>query len=85
MQPVSRQRIGKHVPTETDTNTTIELLLETVFSTRSLQRGYKEDNWGERMLHEDDDRKCSVEKKSLIMSLKGLHSKTNWLAVNRQS
>jgi hypothetical protein len=25
--------------------TTIELLLETVFSTRSFQKGYKEDNW----------------------------------------
>jgi hypothetical protein len=25
---------------------TIEVLLETVFSTRSMQRGDKEDNWG---------------------------------------
>jgi hypothetical protein len=35
------QRRGKHV------STTIELLLETVLSTRSVQRGYKEENQGE--------------------------------------
>jgi hypothetical protein len=28
-----------------DTSTATELLLETEFSTRSMQRGYKEDNW----------------------------------------
>jgi ParB-like chromosome segregation protein Spo0J len=39
----SRQRLGKHVPAATDTHATIEVLLETVFSTRSMQRGYKED------------------------------------------
>jgi hypothetical protein len=26
--------------------TTLDILLETVFSARSVQRGYKEDNWG---------------------------------------
>jgi hypothetical protein len=36
---VAMQRCGKHA------STTTELLLETVFSTRSVQRGYKEDNW----------------------------------------
>jgi hypothetical protein len=41
---VSRQRFGKHVPAVTDTHATIEVLLETVFSTRSMQRGYKEEN-----------------------------------------
>jgi hypothetical protein len=45
MELVSRQRIGKHVPAATNTNTTIELLLETAFSIRSVQSGYKEDNW----------------------------------------
>jgi hypothetical protein len=35
------QRRGKH------TSTTIELLLETVFSIRSVQRSYKKDNWGD--------------------------------------
>jgi hypothetical protein len=40
VQPVSKQRIGKH------SSTTIELLLEMVFSTRTVQNGYKEDNWG---------------------------------------
>jgi hypothetical protein len=39
-QPVSRQRMGKQA------STTIEWLLETVFSVRSVQSGYKEDNWG---------------------------------------
>jgi hypothetical protein len=43
---VCRQRLGKHVPVATDTHATIEVLLETAFSTRSLQRGYKEDYWG---------------------------------------
>jgi hypothetical protein len=47
MQPVSRQRIGKHIPAATKTNTTIELLLETAFSTRSAQSGYKEENSGD--------------------------------------
>jgi hypothetical protein len=27
------------------THAAIELLLETVFSTQSMQKGYKEDNW----------------------------------------
>jgi hypothetical protein len=35
------QRHGKH------TSTTTELLLETVFSTQSVQRGYKKENWGD--------------------------------------
>jgi hypothetical protein len=47
VQPVSRQRIGKHVPLAMNTNTTIELLLETVFSTQSVQSCYKEDSWGD--------------------------------------
>jgi hypothetical protein len=46
MQTVSRQQVGKHIPVPTNTHTTTELLLETVFSTRSVQSGYKEDNWG---------------------------------------
>jgi hypothetical protein len=36
MQPFSKQQIGKH------TSTTIELLLETVFSIRSVQMVIKE-------------------------------------------
>jgi hypothetical protein len=43
---VSRQRLGEHVPAATETHVTIEILLETAFSTQSLQRSYKEDNWG---------------------------------------
>jgi hypothetical protein len=52
MQPVSRQRIGKQVPATMKMNTTTQLLLETVFSTRSLQSDYKEDNWGYPVIQE---------------------------------
>jgi hypothetical protein len=44
---VSRQWIGKHVPAAGNMVATIELLLETVFSTPSTQRGYNEDYWGD--------------------------------------
>jgi hypothetical protein len=43
---VSEQPLGKHVPAPTNTHTEIELLLETGVSTRSVQRGYKEENRG---------------------------------------
>jgi hypothetical protein len=33
----------------TNMHTTTELLLETVFYTQSMQRGYKEDNWGSQL------------------------------------
>jgi hypothetical protein len=46
MQSVSKHRIGKKVVAATNTNATMELLLEKVFSTRSVQRGHKENNWG---------------------------------------
>jgi hypothetical protein len=40
----------------------------------------------ERVLYKDCDHKGSVAKnKSLVVSLKGLGAKTNWLAVNSQS
>jgi hypothetical protein len=39
MQTISKQQIGKHAVT------IIELLLETVFSIRSAQRSYEEENW----------------------------------------
>jgi hypothetical protein len=39
----------------------------------------------ERMLYKDSDRKGSVVKKALVVSLKGLDAKTNWLAVNRRA
>jgi hypothetical protein len=47
MQPVSRERIGKHVPAAKITHTVTVLLLETVFSTLTVQRCYKEDNSGD--------------------------------------
>jgi hypothetical protein len=46
-QPVSRQRRVKHA------SITIELLFETAFSTRSVQRGYKKDNWSDQRLKLD--------------------------------
>jgi hypothetical protein len=46
---ISRQRLGKHVPAATDKHSTIKVLLKTVFSTQSVQRGYKEDKWGLRV------------------------------------
>jgi hypothetical protein len=39
---ISRQSLGKHVPAATDNHSTLEVLLETVFSTRYVQRNYKE-------------------------------------------
>jgi hypothetical protein len=47
IEPVSRQRVGKHVSMATNTNTTVELPSETMFSTRSMPSGCKEDNWGD--------------------------------------
>jgi hypothetical protein len=41
---VSRKRLDKHIPMATNTHETIEIRLETVFSTRSVLRVYKEDN-----------------------------------------
>jgi hypothetical protein len=43
---VSRQWLSKHIPVRLDTHATKEGLLETVFPTWSMQKGYKEDNWG---------------------------------------
>jgi hypothetical protein len=36
---ISRQRLGKNVPPATDTQVTIEVLLEIVFNTRPVQKG----------------------------------------------
>jgi hypothetical protein len=41
------QQLSKHVLAARNMHITIELLLETVFSTRSMQRGCKEDDWGD--------------------------------------
>jgi hypothetical protein len=40
---VSRQRLSKYFPTTTNTHARIEVPLETMFYTRSMQRGYNED------------------------------------------
>jgi hypothetical protein len=47
MQTVSSQWICKHVQAVVNMHTTIEFLLETVFSTRSMQSVCKEDNLGQ--------------------------------------
>jgi hypothetical protein len=36
---ISRQQLGKHVPAATDTHATIEVLLETLFTIQSVQKG----------------------------------------------
>jgi hypothetical protein len=41
-----RERPGRHVSAATYVHATIEVLLETMFSTRFAQRGNKENNWG---------------------------------------
>jgi hypothetical protein len=41
---VLRQCLSKHLPVAMDAHATIVVLLEMVFSTQSVQRGYKEDN-----------------------------------------
>jgi hypothetical protein len=46
---VSRQRLSKHVSAAMDKPAAIEVLLETVFFSRSVRRGYKEDDWGNRV------------------------------------
>jgi hypothetical protein len=43
---VSGQWLGKHIPIAADTHATILVLLETMSSTWSMQRCYKEENWG---------------------------------------
>jgi hypothetical protein len=52
----------------------IEELLEAVFSVGSTLRRYTRN---ERMLHKGYDRKESVRKKIVVVSLKGLGAKTN--------
>jgi hypothetical protein len=64
---VSRQRLNKHVPKAKDKHAIIEVLLETVFSILSVQRGYKEGNWGNRVssileaVKKRDSRKSQLE------------------------
>jgi hypothetical protein len=40
---VSRQRLGKYVPAATDTHATIEVMLETAFSARSVKMVWEVD------------------------------------------
>jgi hypothetical protein len=47
---VSRQRPGKYAPAATDTHATLELLLETAFSIRSVERGYNGDKRSKKRL-----------------------------------
>jgi hypothetical protein len=46
---VSRKRLGKHVPAATNTHSSIDVLLQRAFFTRSVKRGYEEDKWGNRV------------------------------------
>jgi hypothetical protein len=38
---ITRQRLGKHIPGATNMQLKIDVLLETMFSVRSVQSGYK--------------------------------------------
>jgi hypothetical protein len=38
---IASQRLGKHVPAATNMQATLDVLLETMFSIRSVQSGYK--------------------------------------------
>jgi hypothetical protein len=70
MISIIRQRHDKHVSAVMNNNLATEELLEVVFSVHSISSLT-------RMLHEDYDRRCSVGKKSLAVSVKGLGTKTN--------
>jgi hypothetical protein len=48
MQPIPRQRIDKQFPLATGEHANVELLLETMFSTESVQSGYKGNIWGDK-------------------------------------
>jgi hypothetical protein len=45
VQPFSRRRICEHIPGAPSASKVVELLLEAVFSNRSVLGGFKEDNW----------------------------------------
>jgi hypothetical protein len=53
MQFVSRQCINKQVSAATNKHTTTQLLLEMLFYTRSVQKGYKEENWSDQVQKDD--------------------------------
>jgi hypothetical protein len=54
---VFRKWLSKHVPVARDKHSTVEVLLETVFSTRSVQKGYTKDNLGNRVISAQDSMK----------------------------
>jgi hypothetical protein len=81
-RPVSRQRLGNKVPIATNRRATIDVLLERGFSTQSMPRSYKEDNWGDQVqfctgvckeknsAHEDESPLLkSVTRKCLVKTL----------------
>jgi hypothetical protein len=59
------------------------LYVRYIYLTKAKPIRGKAINSSERMLHKDYNHKNSVEKKSLVVSLKELDVKTNWRAVNR--
>jgi hypothetical protein len=69
---VSRQCLGKHVPAATDTNATIEVLLETMSFTRSVQRGYKKENYGNQVSSLREAVKRGLERGSWRISTVGI-------------
>jgi hypothetical protein len=75
---VPRQRLGKHVPAETDKHATIEVLMETVFSIRLVQGGHKEESLCKRIssVREYVKRTLSCEAEESVL-LEGVA--TEWL------
>jgi hypothetical protein len=61
-----------------DTHATIEVLLELVFSTRSVQKDYKEDKWGNPVsfVQESMRKRCSWKGAAVQRRLKLVKLKT---------
>jgi hypothetical protein len=59
---VSRQQLGKHFPSVTDTHATIDLLLDTAFSTRSVKRGKQASSVREDVKKRDSCKGAAVQR-----------------------
>jgi hypothetical protein len=75
---VSWQRLGIQVPAATDTHATIDVLLKTVFSTRSVERSYTEEAGSNtstvalRVVGGDEKRSLESETENMVTSATGL-------------
>jgi hypothetical protein len=60
-RPVSRQRLGKHVPIAANRRAILEVFLEMEFSIMSVPMSYKEDNGGHQVSSLPDSMKRGLE------------------------